>query len=64
MTRYEGAGVLKEIINYFLIFLHLRYKEIFFKPGFYAVCYIGTMPQLVQIETCFFYVFLIIHFTF
>ena len=24
------------------------------KPGFHAVCYIGTMPRLVQIETWFF----------
>ena len=29
------------------------YREIFKKPGFHAVCYIGTMPRLVQIETCF-----------
>ena len=26
----------------------------FLKPGFHAVCYIGTMPLLVQIETWFF----------
>ena len=25
-----------------------------FKPGFQAVCYIGTMPRLVQTETWFF----------
>ena len=28
--------------------------EIFLKPGFQAVCYMGTMPRLVQIETWFF----------
>ena len=26
----------------------------FLKTGFHAVCYIGTVPRLVQIETCFF----------
>ena len=26
----------------------------FYKPGFHPVCYIGTMPRLVKIETCFF----------
>ena len=35
-------------------FFKLLYREIFLKPGFHAVCYIGTMPRLVQIETWFF----------
>ena len=29
-------------------------ERFFLKPGFHAVCYIGTMPRFVQIETCFF----------
>ena len=36
----------------------ITYREIFKKPGFHAVCYISTMPRLVQIET---YFFVIIH---
>ena len=32
----------------------LWYREIFKKPGFHAVCYIGSMPRLVQIEAWFF----------
>ena len=36
------------------LYFFFGYREIFFKPGFHAVCYIGTMPQWVQIETwCF-----------
>ena len=34
---------------------YFKYREIFNIAGFHAVCYIGTMPRLVQIETCFFW---------
>ena len=53
--------LLAEIYNYLCLSLQrikISYREIFKKPGFHVVCYIGTMPQLVQIETCF---FVIIH---
>ena len=35
--------------------VNMMYKEFFFKTGFHALCYISTMPRLVQIETCFFW---------
>ena len=35
-------------------YTEITYREIFLEPVFHAVCYMGAMPQLVQIETCFF----------
>ena len=40
------------------------YREIFLKPGFHAVCYIGTMPRMKQTESCFLgYFFVVKQFT-
>ena len=35
-------------------FLYM-YREHLKKTGFHTECYIGTMPRLVQIESCFFW---------
>ena len=38
-----------------LLFYSVRvYRVICYKTGFHAVCHIGTMPRLIEIETWFF----------
>ena len=56
ITAHAKLLYLKILHKSFAIqkWLIFTYRDIFLKPGIHAVCYIGTMPRLAQIETCFF----------
>ena len=61
LRDYNNKCVKKDALGYIdpsvnLVIYELFCAEIFKKKtGFHAVCYISTMPRLVQIETCVFW---------
>ena len=57
LRDYNNKCVKKDALGYIDPSVNLVFYEIFKKKkGFHAVCYISTMPRLVQIETCFFWI--------